>query len=131
MVREALDASGVPTDEARTRARKQLGCITRAREDARAVWIPVLADSMRADLRYAARGLARYPAYTLTAVLTLVVAIGLNSSLFTVFNGVYLRPWPVEDARSLFTVTLVPRAGEPDEGMPGIEGLAYSIRSTR
>jgi hypothetical protein len=125
MVREALEASGVTTDEARSRARKQLGSVTRAREDARAVWVPVLADSMRADFRYAARGLARYPVYTLTAVLTLVVAIGLNSSLFTVFNGIYLRPWPVEDARSLFVVTLGPRAGEPDKGMPGIEGMAY------
>jgi predicted permease len=75
----------------------ELGNTARAREDARAIWIWPWLESVGQDLRYAIRNLRRQPGFALLALLTLGVAIGLNTSLFTVFDVVVLRLWPVND----------------------------------
>src|SRR5690349_19053845 len=74
-----------------------MGNVTLAREDARGVWIWPWLESVLQDLRYAIRNLRRQPGFTLIALLTLGVAIGLNTSFFTVFDAVALRRWPVKD----------------------------------
>lgn len=48
------------------------------------------------DLRYAVRALAKRPGFTLLAVVTLALGIGVNTALFTCFN-IFLRPRPVKD----------------------------------
>jgi len=71
------------------------GNATLAREDARSLWIGLWLDGVAQDLRYAVRSLRRDPAFTIVALGALGAAIGLNTSLFTTFNGVMWRPWPV------------------------------------
>jgi predicted permease len=83
---------------------RAMGNMMRAYEDARAVWIWPWLQSVWQDVAYALRNLRRQPGFTLVALLTLGTAIGLNTSLFTVFNLIALHPWPVKDAARLIRI---------------------------
>src|SRR5579872_6564248 len=56
------------------------------------------------DLRYGIRMLARTPAFTAIAIATLALGIGLNTTIFTVFNAVALKPLPVRDGGTLMRI---------------------------
>src|SRR6516164_1935486 len=74
-----------------------MGNITLAREEARAVWIWHWLQSVSQDVAYALRNLRGQPGFTAVALATLGIAIGFDTSFFTVFNAAALRPWPVKD----------------------------------
>src|SRR5512145_2177238 len=82
MKREELEARGVSAADSRSLARKALGNVTLMREQSRSVWIAPWLESVLQDVRYAVRSLVRQPTYSVTAGLVLVLAIGLNTSLF-------------------------------------------------
>jgi len=56
------------------------------------------------DVRYALRALARRPAYTAITILVLAIAIGANTTVFSVLNGLFLRPLPYPDGERLVMV---------------------------
>jgi predicted permease len=61
-------------------------------------------DSMLQDLKFAVRSLARTPGFTLVAVLTLALGIGAATAVFSVANGVLLRPLPYAEPDEVVTV---------------------------
>jgi len=99
-----LVRSGVPRPEAERRARVEFGGLESSKERCREArglrWV----DDLRGDLRYASRTLAGSAAFTLTAVLTLALGIGVNTGLFTLVDTLLMRPVPVRDPWSLYQV---------------------------
>ena len=61
-------------------------------------------DSVRADLRYAIRQAVQAPLYTVLAVSALALGIGANSAIFTVVQGMLLKPLPYQDPGQLVMV---------------------------
>ncbi len=82
----------------------ELGNLTLAAEDARAQWGWTRLEQLAQDLRYAARGLRRQPAFAAAAVLSLAIGIGANTALFTLINTLLWKLLPVRDPEHLLVL---------------------------
>ena len=83
---------GLTPEQARRRARRQLGNETLAREDAHHVWSSAAAEGVWQDLRYAGRGLWRNKTLLAVACLSLALSTGFGTAVFSIVNAVILQP---------------------------------------
>jgi putative ABC transport system permease protein len=84
------------------------------------------------DLRYAVRLLFKSPSFTWVAILTLTLGIGANVAIFSVVNGLLIRPLPYPDADRLHMVwqDLRAQGGPPDEWMSPANYFDWRSRAT-
>jgi putative ABC transport system permease protein len=83
-------------------AARRLGNTTLAAEESRSVWTFAWLESLAQDLRYALRGFLQRPAFAFTVIGTIGLALGLNTTLFTIANAYVLRPFAVRDPHALY-----------------------------
>jgi predicted permease len=87
-----------------------------------AVQVPFLPKPMLHDLRYALRTLGQNPGFALTAIVSIALAIGANSTIFSLADGLLFRPLPVPRASEVVTV----RSRTPNGYFSGVSYADYA-----
>jgi putative ABC transport system permease protein len=91
-------------------------------------------ESVWLDVRYARRVLAGTPAFTLTALATLGLAIGVNTAVFALVNAVLLEPLPYPHPERLTLLSHSVRQNGPSDGNTSVDGRTWELvrdRATR
>ena len=109
---EALVARGMTRRAARREALRQFGDLDDTKRYCRTVdgaaeqkaRRAMYLDELRQDLRYAVRGFITHPGLTATALLTLALGIGANTTMFSAVNAILIRQMPVERPQELVDV---------------------------
>jgi predicted permease len=98
---EAFAAKGLSPDEARRVARLELGSATSVHEQVREYGWENVIDTIFADIRYAARRLRGNPGFAAVSVFILALGIGASTAIFSVIDGVLLKPLPYPHSEQL------------------------------
>ena len=99
---------GESPEEAAAAVRREFGNVGHVKEVTRESWGGIWFERLVQDLRFTVRSLRRTPAFTAVAVLTFALAIGLNTTMFTVVNGILFRPLPFRGENELVVVSHAP-----------------------
>ena len=87
--------------------------------------LPSTVETLARDTRYAARVLGRSPGFTATAVLTLAMAVAINSAVFSVVDGVLLKPLPFAEPERLLLMNAAVEAGGERSARTAQHGVAW------
>ncbi len=94
------------------RGRAGFGSVGNIKEEVRDSWGLGWIEQITQDARFAWRSFRRAPTFALTVIGTIAIALGLNTTVFTVFDAYVLRPVAVRDPYSLYQLGYKDRSGE-------------------
>jgi predicted permease len=112
---------GVQEADARRLALREFGGVTQVRETYREQRGLPLVEQIRQDVRFGVFQLWKSPGFALTAILTLALGVGANTTVFSLINGLLLRPLPVPESGRLAVVGM--KFGGPDPSYSFPESL--------
>ena len=123
-----LVRQGVEPAEARRQAARVFGNATLIREKTREMKLPIGLESVLQDVHYGWRSMRKSPGFTATAILSLSLAIGANTAIYSIVDAALLRPLPVPDPDRLVALA-TPDIEEPGKSPAGNEreGFSYPI----
>ncbi|MGH9527232.1 MAG: ABC transporter permease, partial [Terriglobales bacterium] len=98
---EALAAAGLAPAEARRQAAIEFGSLPRHQEAAREAWGGAALEAVRRDADYALRQMRRNPRFAAAIILTLALAVGANTAIFSTLYAVLLRSLPYPQPQRL------------------------------
>src|SRR5579875_1292150 len=96
-----LEERGLSREQAQLRARRLFGNRSLLAEKTREAWVSTWVDRLSQDLRYATRSLLHNRGFTLAAVLSLALAIGAGTAVYSIADTVFLRPLPYPNPERL------------------------------
>jgi predicted permease len=105
LIEDEERSQGLTADQARRNARTRFGNPRAYREKALDAVIATWFENACKDVRFAARVLVRAPGFSAVAVLTMALGIGANTAIFSIVNGVLLRPLDYPRPEQLMYVT--------------------------
>jgi macrolide transport system ATP-binding/permease protein len=107
-------------------ARRQFGNATRIKESSREMWSFPRLETIWQDISYGFRVLQNNPGFTVVAVLTLGLGIGVNAGVFSILNGAALRPLPIPRAGEVVSIAQI-LSGNVSRGTHGEQSMvSYS-----
>ena len=104
LLEEDYRSRGMSDGEAKVAARRRFGPTERAEDSHRDARIFIWLEHLCQDLRFTLRMLRKHKVHTTAAVLTLALAIGANTAMFSFVHGVFLSPLPYPDADRIVSV---------------------------
>lgn len=121
----ALRDTGLNAHDAEREALRAFGSLRRVREDSREARSSVALETTIQDLRYAWRGFRRNPAFSITAVTSLGMAMGALIAVYRVADAAMFRPLPVHQPDRLFTLSVSPASPQGTLGAADTDTFSY------
>jgi len=122
LLTETKISQGFTPREARRNALLELEGVEQVHEKVREIRMGQLIETAWRDVRFGVRALVHSPVFSVVTVLSLALGIGANTAIFSVVNGLLLRPLPYPESERIVDVWHTP----PQQSFPGMNRFSVS-----